>query len=152
MQSSKCWLKTRYQLETEDQLSISRRSAQRRMCLILVSFSVNTVVEERLTLFPALYGASKATSVALTRSTALDYAKHRIRVNAVCPGTIKTGMVRAALDDPSISKFVENGTPWPRLGEPEDIGKAVLFLCSDASSFTTGTIHVVTVDGGMTCA
>ena len=82
----------------------------------------------------------------LTRQVALDYAPDQIHVNAVAPGFLRTAMVRPALEDESLNKQIHGQSPWPHLGTPEDVGKAVLFLCSDAASWTTGSI--LSVDGG----
>ncbi|KAJ5923156.1 hypothetical protein N7454_008401 [Penicillium verhagenii] len=92
------------------------------------------------------YCASKAAVVGLTRQGALDYASDRIHINAVCPGFIETAMVRAALEDEKLNKEIRGATPWSRLGLPEDIGKAVLFLSGDGASWITGAI--LNVDGG----
>jgi NAD(P)-dependent dehydrogenase (short-subunit alcohol dehydrogenase family) len=90
------------------------------------------------------YNVTKAALLHLTRSLAKELAP-RIRVNAVCPGLVKTDMARALWEgnEEQVSKFV----PLGRLGEPSDIADAVLFLASDASSWMTGTMLVV--DGGM---
>ncbi|KAJ5464328.1 uncharacterized protein N7458_000014 [Penicillium daleae] len=92
------------------------------------------------------YCASKAAVVGLTRQAALDYAPDKIHINAVCPGFIETAMVRSAMEDETLNKEIRCATPWPRLGLPEDIGKAVLFLSSDGASWITGAI--LNVDGG----
>ncbi|KIW36484.1 uncharacterized protein PV06_11299 [Exophiala oligosperma] len=92
------------------------------------------------------YCASKGAVVLLTRQVALDYAADKIHVNAICPGFLKTAMVRSALEDVDLNKQLHAQSPWPHLGSPEDVGKAALFLCSDAASWTTGS--VVNVDGG----
>jgi NAD(P)-dependent dehydrogenase (short-subunit alcohol dehydrogenase family) len=84
--------------------------------------------------------------VGLTRQAALDYAPDKIHINAVCPGFIETAMVRSAMEDETLNKEIRCATPWPRLGLPEDIGKAVLFLSSDGASWITGAI--LNVDGG----
>ena len=96
--------------------------------------------------FVASYCASKGAVIMLTRQVALDYAADKIHVNAVCPGFLKTAMVRSALEDEDLNKQIHGSSPWPHLGTPEDVGKAVLFLCSDAASWTTGSI--LNVDGG----
>lgn len=94
----------------------------------------------------ASYCASKGAVTNLTRQVALDYAPDRIHVNGVCPGFLKTAMVRSALEDAALHKELHDASPWPHLGTPEDVGKAVLFLCSDGASWTTGTM--LNVDGG----
>lgn len=91
----------------------------------------------------AAYNAAKAGVVNFTRSIALEYATRNIRVNAICPGFIDTPI----LGDTDRSFLIE-ATPMERLGNPEEIAKAVLFLASDDSSFMTGIALVV--DGGYT--
>ena len=95
------------------------------------------------------YTASKHAVLGLTRGASIDYAKLGIRINAVCPGTIDTPMLRNAIArrerDPEEVKQRLN--LFGRFGEPIEIANAALFLCSDASSFTTGA--ALTVDGGM---
>jgi NAD(P)-dependent dehydrogenase (short-subunit alcohol dehydrogenase family) len=93
------------------------------------------------------YVASKHRIIGLTKATALDYGKHGIRVNVVCPGTIRTAMyVRRLGDDPTLDARLAAETPIGRLGTPEDVAEAVVWLCSDASSFVTG--HSLVIDGG----
>ena len=106
----------------------------------------------------AVYGLSKAALGQLTKSTAIDYAAYNVRVNCICPGTIETPML-----GPTIQRFHEaSGTsiddiyallrkaqPIQRLGTPDEIGRAVLFLLSDDCAFMTGAL--VSADGGYTC-
>ncbi|MEM7541123.1 MAG: SDR family oxidoreductase [Pseudomonadota bacterium] len=95
------------------------------------------------------YCAAKHGVVGMTKSVALEYAKSGIRVNAVCPGGIKTNMVASAdRDYPGFASKLEQNEPMGRLGEPEEIANAVVWLGSDSSSFTTGT--TLAVDGGYT--
>jgi NAD(P)-dependent dehydrogenase (short-subunit alcohol dehydrogenase family) len=95
------------------------------------------------------YVASKHGIIGLTKATALDYGKRGIRVNAVCPGTIRTAMyVRRLGDDPALDARLAAGTPVGRIGTPEDVAEAVVWLCSDAATFVTG--HSLVVDGGDT--
>lgn len=93
------------------------------------------------------YSASKGGSRLLTRTMALDYAKDGIRVNAICPGFIRTPMVEKGLDEESL-KGVAAMHPLGRLGKPEEVAYAALFLASDESSFVTGSD--IFVDGGYT--
>jgi 3-oxoacyl-[acyl-carrier protein] reductase len=81
-----------------------------------------------------------------TRSAALEFADHNIRVNAIAPGAIKTPGTAGTSDE--VLKQMEQTIPIKRLGTPEDIADAVLFLASDASSYITG--QCITVDGGKT--
>jgi NAD(P)-dependent dehydrogenase (short-subunit alcohol dehydrogenase family) len=94
------------------------------------------------------YNASKGGVVLLTRNLALDYGVHGIRVNAVCPGFIRTPMT-APLADPGfaeITRRIEEAHALGRLGEPEEVANVALFLASDEASFVTGASF--TVDGG----
>lgn len=93
------------------------------------------------------YVASKHAVVGLTKNAALDYAKLGIRVNVVCPGIIKTPMIdRFTGKDKKIEKQFIDMEPIGRLGKPEEVAEAVMWLCSDASSFVTG--QALAVDGG----
>ena len=94
----------------------------------------------------AAYAASKHAIIGLTRSAALDYAKQKIRVNAVLPGNIETPMMDRFTGG-DIQKAIDL-EPVGRLGKPEEIGHAVAFLASPLSDYTTGTL--LRVDGGMT--
>jgi NAD(P)-dependent dehydrogenase (short-subunit alcohol dehydrogenase family) len=98
----------------------------------------------------ALYAATKHAVMGLTRSTALEYAKQGLRINAVCPGGIQTDMVnRFAGEGPSeMRSLLESLHPMGRLGTPAEIAEAVIWLCSDKASFMTG--QALTVDGGWT--
>jgi NAD(P)-dependent dehydrogenase (short-subunit alcohol dehydrogenase family) len=100
----------------------------------------------------AAYSASKGGVVLLTKEMAIDYAKKGIRVNCVCPGAIMTPMLKKFIDkSPNPEETIKNlGEMHPigRIGKPEEIANAVLFLASDESSFVTG--HALIVDGGLT--
>ena len=96
----------------------------------------------------AAYVASKHGVTGLTKTAALEYAKLGIRVNAVCPGVIDTPMVRRAFGaNPECAEAVSSMEPVGRLGKPEEIAEAVVWLCSDAASFVTGL--PMAVDGGL---
>jgi NAD(P)-dependent dehydrogenase (short-subunit alcohol dehydrogenase family) len=98
----------------------------------------------------AAYSASKFGVVGLTRAAALDYAAHGIRINAVCPGIIGNTPMAVKVtknNDPAIIKAFVAAEPIGRLGEPEEIAAAVLWLCSPAASFMLGQAMVV--DGGI---
>jgi NAD(P)-dependent dehydrogenase (short-subunit alcohol dehydrogenase family) len=94
----------------------------------------------------AAYSATKGAIVALTRNMALDYARYGIRVNCVCPGFTRTPLAEALLRDPDRERRLIGMHPLGRLGEPEDIANAVVFLVSGLASWITG--QVVAVDGG----
>jgi NAD(P)-dependent dehydrogenase (short-subunit alcohol dehydrogenase family) len=97
----------------------------------------------------AVYHASKHGVIGLTRSAALEYAARGIRINAVCPGTIDTPMVTEMLaKEPDAMKEIMRDQPIGRLGRPEEIASAVLWLCSPGASFVIG--HALAVDGGFT--
>jgi NAD(P)-dependent dehydrogenase (short-subunit alcohol dehydrogenase family) len=95
----------------------------------------------------AAYNASKHGVVGLTKTAALEYATSGIRVNAVCPGYIHTPLIEEALtSNPALEAQIVARHPVGRMGKPEEIAEAVVWLCSDAAAFVTG--HTMTVDGG----
>jgi NAD(P)-dependent dehydrogenase (short-subunit alcohol dehydrogenase family) len=95
------------------------------------------------------YVASKHGVVGLTKSAALEYAKAGVRVNAVCPGAIDTPMMgRLTGHRPQRAERMAAAEPVGRMGQPEEIAQAVVWLCSEAASFVTG--HAMAVDGGIT--
>jgi len=94
------------------------------------------------------YSASKHAVVGITKSAALDYAKSGIRVNAVCPAYTDTAMVQGAIAvNPVMASIMTRAIPMGRLGRAEEVAEAVVWLCSDASSFVTG--HSLALDGGL---
>ena len=94
------------------------------------------------------YTASKHGVVGLTKAAALEYAKRNIRVNAVCPGVVRTAMTeRAVAQRPERAAFIDNLHPMGRIAEPAEIAATALWLCSPAASFVTG--QALAVDGGM---
>ena len=105
-----------------------------------------------------VYGMSKAALGQLTKSSAIDYAPFNVRVNCICPGTIDTPMLgpsierfhqMSGLPTEKILEMLRTAQPIQRLGTPEEISKAVVFLLSDDCPFMTGSL--VSADGGYTC-
>lgn len=94
------------------------------------------------------YVASKHAVVGLTKSVALEYVRKGIRINAICPGFTDTPMVQQDVEsDPAFAEKVLAGIPARRLGKPEEIAAAILYLCSPAAAFTVG--HAMVLDGGI---
>jgi NAD(P)-dependent dehydrogenase (short-subunit alcohol dehydrogenase family) len=95
------------------------------------------------------YVASKHGVAGLTKTAALEYARSGIRINAVCPGIIRTPMVERAFlsRHADLEDRLASAEPIGRLGTPEEVAEAVVWLCSDAASFVTG--HTLSVDGGI---
>jgi NAD(P)-dependent dehydrogenase (short-subunit alcohol dehydrogenase family) len=95
------------------------------------------------------YIASKHGVIGLTKAAALEFAKENIRVNAVAPGWILTPMTEGAMHhDANLRTLMVEQEPIGRIGTPEEVAEAVVWLCSDAASFVTG--HTMLVDGGIT--
>ncbi len=112
---------------------------------------VNTSSVAGLVGFPGIahYTASKHAINGLTKAVALEYAQKGIRVNAVCPGVIETAMIdRYTGGDSKAMEGLVASEPVGRMGKPEEIAEAALWLCSEKGSFVTG--HTMVVDGGMT--
>lgn len=95
---------------------------------------------------PPDYGAAKAGIIQLTRNQAVNWAHRNIRVNAIAPGPFPKTFGQGA--NPEFVKRLSERTPMKRVGRPEEIAGAVVYLCSDASSYVTGT--TLSVDGGWT--
>jgi NAD(P)-dependent dehydrogenase (short-subunit alcohol dehydrogenase family) len=95
----------------------------------------------------AAYAASKHGVLGLTKTAAVENARTGVRVNAICPGTTDTPMLRAAMArDSGLEKLILRGMPGGRFGRPEEIAEAAVWLCSDRASFVTG--ESLLVDGG----
>ena len=92
------------------------------------------------------YSATKGAIISLVKSLAAELAKHRIYVNAVAPGWVRTDMVQPVMDDPKTGDVIRATIPMGRIGEPEEIAGPVLFLCTKYAGFITGEIF--NVNGG----
>jgi NAD(P)-dependent dehydrogenase (short-subunit alcohol dehydrogenase family) len=104
--------------------------------------------ETHCTLHSAPYCASKAAIINMTKSDAIDYSSDLIRVNCVCPGVIATPMTTGNKELEERLRPAVEIAPMKRMGTPEEVADAVLFLCSAQSSFVQG--HALIVDGGYT--
>lgn len=112
---------------------------------------VNTASVAGLGAAPAMsiYSASKHAVVGLTKSAAVEYGRRGVRVNAICPAVIDTDMLRRAVeDDPRKEEVHKNMHPIGRIGQPQEVAAAVLYLCSEGAGFTTGV--ALPLDGGYT--
>jgi NAD(P)-dependent dehydrogenase (short-subunit alcohol dehydrogenase family) len=94
------------------------------------------------------YSAAKHGVIGITRTAALEYARSKIRVNAVCPGVIGTPPILRWMENPKTREALLGQEPIGRAGKPEEIGNAVAWLFSAGSSFVTGA--AIPVDGGLT--
>ncbi|MEZ4712535.1 MAG: glucose 1-dehydrogenase [Caldilineaceae bacterium] len=94
------------------------------------------------------YSAAKAGVINLTHNMAIKYGQHNVRVNVICPGTIQTPIWQSRVDkDPTVFEKLANWYPLGRVGQPEDVANAALFLASDQAAWITGA--VLNVDGGL---
>jgi NAD(P)-dependent dehydrogenase (short-subunit alcohol dehydrogenase family) len=94
------------------------------------------------------YNVSKAADFQLVRNLALEFGQHNVRVNAIAPGVIRTDFARALWEDPKAEAALKRVTPLGRIGEPEEIAGAAVFLASKAGAYVTG--QGIVVDGGTT--
>jgi NAD(P)-dependent dehydrogenase (short-subunit alcohol dehydrogenase family) len=100
----------------------------------------------KLTFNPAAYCASKSAVIGMTRADAIDYSEDGIRVNCVCPGVIETPMIMEKTEVRKAITPAAEIAPMKRMGKPQEVADAVLFLCSTQASFVQG--HAMVVDGG----
>jgi NAD(P)-dependent dehydrogenase (short-subunit alcohol dehydrogenase family) len=96
------------------------------------------------------YNVSKAADFQLARNLAVEWGRHNVRVNCIAPGLVRTDFARALWENPDTLKAVTATTPLQRIGEPDEIAGAAVFLASKAGSFMTG--QMVVIDGGATIA
>ncbi len=96
------------------------------------------------------YNVSKAADMQLARNYAVEYGEHNVRVNCIAPGLIRTDFARALWENPDLLKAANATTPMRRIGEPDEIAGAAIFLASAAGSYVTG--QTLVVDGGTTIA
>lgn len=94
------------------------------------------------------YNISKAADLQLVRNLSVELGQHNIRVNAIAPGVVRTDFARALWEDPKAEKRLQGATPLGRIGEPEDIAGAAVFLASQAGAYVSG--HTLVIDGGST--
>ncbi len=92
------------------------------------------------------YSVSKAGLILLTKSAALEYAKNKIRVNCVCPGTVETDMIQSLCKTEEQRQALNTDHPLGRIGQPEEIAKAILYFASGDSEWVTGSVFAI--DGG----
>ena len=128
--------------------AVARQMVLQRSGAIINMSSMSAVSAEPT---KAVYAASKGAMALLTKGLALELAPYGIRVNAIAPGYMLTSLVKGGLDaDPARKERVLARIPLGRLGEPEEIGGAVVFLASDASRYITGAS--LSIDGGWTAS
>ncbi len=92
------------------------------------------------------YGISKAADLQLVRNLAVEYGQHNIRINAIAPGVIRTDFARALWEDPEAEAALNRANPMRRIGEPDDVAGAAVFLASRAGAYVNG--QVIVIDGG----
>ena len=95
----------------------------------------------------SVYGVTKAGIIMLTKSIAVEYGQYNIRCNCIAPSTIRSPLMEPYLQDENAKRMLEGSFPLKRIGDPEDVANAILFLASDDSKWITGT--VMTLDGGI---
>ncbi len=96
------------------------------------------------------YNVSKAADMQLARNLAVEFGPHNVRVNCIAPGLIRTDFARALWEDPTVLRYYNDVTPLRRIGQPDEIAGAAVFLASPAGAYVTG--QTIVVDGGATIA
>lgn len=95
----------------------------------------------------AVYNSTKAGIIMFTKSIALEYAKYNIRCNVICPGTVRSKYLEPYLEDEEARRVLNEAQPLGRIGEPDDVAHAILYMASDESKWVTGSVLIV--DGGL---
>jgi NAD(P)-dependent dehydrogenase (short-subunit alcohol dehydrogenase family) len=110
--------------------------------------NIASVAGTRAAPMQGIYGATKAAVISMTQTLAFELGSSKIRVNAIAPGLVETKFASAIVQNPMLRDHVVGRTPLGRHAQPAEIAGAVIYLLSDAASFTTGSLMVV--DGGLT--
>jgi NAD(P)-dependent dehydrogenase (short-subunit alcohol dehydrogenase family) len=113
-----------------------------------VIVNVASIAGLRAAPFQGIYGMTKAAVISMTQTLAVEFGGQGIRVNAIAPGVIDTKFAAALVQNEALQKLIADRTPLLRVGQPEEIVGAALYLASEAASFVNG--HTLVVDGGMT--
>lgn len=121
---------------------IERRSGS----IVNISSVSGMKVTEKVPL--SVYCSTKAGVIMFTKSIAIEYSQYNIRSNCVCPGTVRSSFLQPFLEDEKARKVLSLAQPLGRIGEPEDVAAAILYLASDEASWVTGATLVI--DGGTT--
>ncbi|EUC40793.1 hypothetical protein COCMIDRAFT_9388 [Bipolaris oryzae ATCC 44560] len=138
------WLSSRAQLRNMLKQEPLAEHPKQRGAVVNIASQLGVVARPGA----AAYCASKSAVINMTRANAIDYSDSGIRVNCVCPGVIETPMTTTSPAMVEALKPAINIAPMKRMGQPEEVADAVLFLCSSQSSFIQG--HALVVDGGYT--
>lgn len=110
--------------------------------------NVASILGSQAASMQGVYGMTKAAVISMTKTLAMELGGRGIRVNAIAPGFVDTKFSSMLVANPDINKMIVDRTPLDRIGAPEDIAAAALYLASDESAFVTGS--VMTIDGGLT--
>lgn len=136
-----------FEVNVEGAFFVAQEAAKRMMAKSVGGSIINlsSILADAPVKGSTAYAMSKAAIAQMTRSLALEWAAHGIRVNAIAPGWFPTRLNEGLMEGPA-KGFLKGKNPMRRLGDPKDIDGAALMLASDASSYITGTI--ITIDGG----